>query len=551
SWSLGDDFDVTALDLSLSSTISDWAELPTHLSTFPDEQGDRQFVPVEQNITVPQTRNTETPVQQNWFSHRGSIDSKSTPLMQGNQVHADESYRAGLSRRLQPRVHDEALPPFDTLNLFAKLYFTRFHPLFPVIHAASFRPTTENALLFLSICSVGSLFAGSQRAVAQGTRIFERLNKAILASWESILSGSKCDAVLMVQAGVIGQTFAILSGRPRDLLLADVLHGTVNAWMREATKGSPIPPDRALDTALSIEENWHRWVDAEQQARIYHALRIHDAELASLLHHEPVLRHRGGQKPDLAPDVLFTAPTAAKWAALYHRLEDPTDIIPHINLNSSFSAYSQLESINARLIDARRSHSFDTDTANEISHHLIEWRTQYNQTSLSTDTDPLSLPILWHAIYLSLYADINLLEQAIGRDGHDQSTNSAHAACTWASSPTAKNSLIHALLIQRHIETMRVSTEPAIHVPRALFHAGLVWLSFWRFTTDRQMRIAGYDSIPEIRMLGAETVNMVEEGMCEDGGHVVYRVMDLLRRVGRWGIAETFARVLGTAVEGV
>lgn len=62
------------------------------------------------------------------------------------------------------------------------MYFTKFNPIFPVVHAPTFCPSPKRSLLLLSICSVGSLFLGSSFAAAQGVKIFERLNKAILAS---------------------------------------------------------------------------------------------------------------------------------------------------------------------------------------------------------------------------------------------------------------------------------------------------------------------------------------------------------------------------------
>lgn len=63
-----------------------------------------------------------------------------------------------------------------------QVYFTQFNQTFPVIHEQTFRPSPKNSLLLLSITSIGSLLVGSKMAAAQGTRIFERLNKAILAS---------------------------------------------------------------------------------------------------------------------------------------------------------------------------------------------------------------------------------------------------------------------------------------------------------------------------------------------------------------------------------
>ena len=51
-----------------------------------------------------------------------------------------------------------------------------------MVHAPTFRPSKRQSLLLLSMCSVGSLFLGAPYGMAQGTRIFEQLNKAVLAS---------------------------------------------------------------------------------------------------------------------------------------------------------------------------------------------------------------------------------------------------------------------------------------------------------------------------------------------------------------------------------
>lgn len=82
-------------------------------------------------------------------------------------------------------------------------YFAHFHPIFPIIHAASFHPSTRNSVLLLSICSIGSLFLGSPRAVAQGTSMFERLNKAILASVRVIILPAGLDFLLTNLVGPI------------------------------------------------------------------------------------------------------------------------------------------------------------------------------------------------------------------------------------------------------------------------------------------------------------------------------------------------------------
>lgn len=573
-WFLEDDFDVSALDFSITSTISEWAQLP---NVFPNPS----LPPTEQGLFSPMQSSApgfdpphpgEDTVKRKWFTHmlpsmekQPSRDFTGTAASWQDQTNANESYRVGLSQKLRPRMEDEALPTSEQLNLFAKLYFHRFHPLLPVIHAPSFRPTAENSLLFLSICSVGSLFVGSSRAVSQGARIFERLNKAILASWESFLSQSKPDALSMVQAAILGQTYAILSGQPKYLVLADVLHGTVAAWAREANRlGSHCQQSRQPSDEVDIETRWHSWIDSEQRSRVQVALNIHDAELATLLHHQPIRSHRFRQYPRLASDALFAAPTASKWATLYRqsieiepespvyaRLSRASDPFPSTGLKSRFTAYGILESINARLVDAKQSQEFDHITCHEISNLLVEWW----QTYYTPNGDPFCLPVLWHSIFISLYADIDLLEQAIGRDGQDTSLEASTPVSEWARSLNASRCLVHASLIARHLDSMSISAEAAIHVPRALFSASLCYLCVARYAPKHVASLEAFAS-PEIKLLGEEASSgfCLPEHVGSSGDGMVdldhlYRLIDLLQRGGRWGISQSFANVLTAALE--
>lgn len=577
SWFLGANLDVDALDFSLSSAISEWAQIPP--------------MPSVSNLGDPGTLSTPTPtlpraipagvrsspadgVKEKWFT-RLSASSNGGPdglasnkrgglFGQGNIV-ADESYRADLSQRLQPRMHDGALPSSEQLNLFAKLYFSRFHPLFPVVHAPSFKPTLENSLLFISICSVGSLFVGSSYAIAQGVQLFERLNKAILASWESVLAHSCSDALSMVQAGIIGQTYAVLSGRPKDLVLADVLHGTVMAWTRESNKNalpSPIRSDDMTWNGTNVDEQWSRWIDHEQRRRVEIALNIHDAELASLLHHEPIRKHRLSPYPHLASDTLFMAPTATSWAQHYKQSSDHSafpglfdDPLQDAGGDSKFGAYGVLESIHASVIEARHSNSFNEHESKRLSNLLMRWWRRYSVHFVEDeDEDPFSLPVLWHSVYMAIYADMDLLERASGRDGKPAATTAHLLVRPWANTLDASKCLAHALLVQRYLERMRVSSEPAIHVPRALFHAALSWLCFTRIGGQQSINLKAFDA-PEIQLLGSDTALHEAQGQAfgdstfADVNHL-HRLIDLLNRVGRWAISSSFSSVLCAAIEG-
>ncbi|KAJ5512607.1 hypothetical protein N7463_002159 [Penicillium fimorum] len=570
-WFLEDDFDVSALDFSITSTISEWAQIPSVFPAASLSTGEHDVcIPIQSSIPEIEAANmTGDTVKRKWFTHVSPSD-KSRPNQEFSgaganweQTNANESYRAGLCQKLRRPMEDEVLPSSEQLNLFAKLYFHRFHPLLPVIHAPSFRPTVENSLLFLSICSIGSLFVGSSRAIAQGSRIFERLNKAILASWESFLSESRPDALSMVQAAILGQTYAILAGKPKYLVLADVLHGTVASWAREANRLAALcSQSQDILNSADLEKRWYRWIDSEQRARVQAALNIHDAELAALHHHEPIRSHRLRQFPRLASDELFSAPTASKWAALLtqslqfqsenQKAQLSLDSFPVTGQDSKFTAYGILEGIHARLIDAKQSQEFNHLVCQDTSNVLIQWWETYR----TTDQDPFCLPVLWHSIFISLYADMDLLERAVGRDGRAPALKSSELAREWASSLNASRCLVHASLIARYLERMSISTEPAIHVPRALFSAALIYLCVAQYSPQHAVSAEVFAS-PEFKLLGDGAAEVAYfPGNAQSSGRSVvtdldqlYGMIDLLQRGGRWGISQAFANILSTVLD--
>jgi hypothetical protein len=181
------------------------------------------------------------------------------------------------------------------------------------------------------------------------------------------------------------------------------------------------------------------------------------------------------------------------------------------------------------------------------------WRIFTSHFPHESEDDSFSLPVLWHSVFIGIYADINLLEQAIGRDGQEVACSRASLIRSWASSLDASRCLVHALLIQQNLERMRVSSEPAIHVPRALFSAALAWFCFTRVGGRHAIDINAFDA-PEIQLVGCFTGSHNPQGHdLSDGTFAnvshLHRVIDLLSRFNRWGISQTFTSVLCSALE--
>ncbi|KAK4909655.1 hypothetical protein LTR66_017479, partial [Elasticomyces elasticus] len=284
-WFAGDDFDLTALNSEILVSTANW---------FPQENANQyqhEYDPVGQtsrSLVEDMLPSREETVQTHWYTFMGtSRNGHITPEVRPDETQVDDAYRASLAAKLQPHIPVLPLPSTDFLNLCIHMYFTKFHPIFHIVHAPTFRPSSKSSLLLLSICSIGSLFMGSSQAASQGLKIFETLNKAILSSWEKYFSAQRSETIAMIQAALIGQTFGLLSGgqRQKDLLTAQTFHGTLVVWAKRATtsKLKRASDYVSLDEITHTPEKaWEKWVEAEEQNRLIAGIHVHDVEISEL-----------------------------------------------------------------------------------------------------------------------------------------------------------------------------------------------------------------------------------------------------------------------------
>jgi hypothetical protein len=573
SWLLPQDFDIGAIDVSLNLPISEWARYET------TPQYD-----VLTNIGLTTTEEVpmdsmEPTTYGSWYTQLKSEDlrpadfSRASSKPPNETIHIDEIYRDKLSHKLRPKVVEETPLSVDFLNLCLRLYFRRFHAIFPVVHQATFRPTSQNALLFLSMCSIGSLFVGTPTAASQGHKIFTRLNKAILASWETHLASTKEEAVSMVQAALLGQTFGMLSGRSNDLVMVDAFQGTLLAWARRV--GAFIDPNPMLPSSQStsdaLRHHWHNWVHLEQLARMRIALHVHDGELAGFFNHEPLARHGFVKYSSIVNDNLFEACSAEDWFAILttrqiikvHSIRvslgpdqsvesSNRAAIQSLHTQSNFAAYGMLANIGACISDDRQAGLLSDSRKQKFVARLVEWYEIHTASSSKQGIDTFALSVLWHACFIALFSELDVLEQVCGRDGIHVSNASLEIVQQWATSKDGLRCLIHSLLLQGHVETMRMNSTPPIHVPRGLFFAGLVSVTFYRyneFPGRANVLTQQAASFPEFQATDGSSLESLSLNgkITRNCTGMIYEVVDLLRKMGRWGISDQFAELLDHA----
>ncbi|KAF7181807.1 hypothetical protein CNMCM7691_001104 [Aspergillus felis] len=381
--------------------------------------------------------------------------------------------------------------------------------------------------------------------------------------WETHIVREKSEALSMVQAALIGQTFGMLSGRPKDLLTVQTFHGTVITW---AKRKNFFSGHRAIDL-INIEDieraperAWRVWAQAEEEIRLWAAVSILDAELSELLLSEPLLR-RFPPSDLVSEDDLWTAPTAQAWGnAVRHRVEQP-----RIHLSPSppsqtigFRAYVELEGVTSATSNA--TNSLENNRRDlllvKCQPLLMSFYDRYlhpsQQNSFSqADKDKFCLQALWHANFLSLLADLDRLEQALGREGFEEAQRNTSYGRSWANSSEGLRCAIHAVLILHLLETLPVGeTEAAIHVPRVLFRAAIVWFCYLKFGVgdpaewyEQSQAFNNPTSMPELRHISVDPGNLLLESLdfqqrrpSPSESSTTCRYVDLMGRIGHWGL---------------
>ncbi|PWY85872.1 hypothetical protein BO94DRAFT_598094 [Aspergillus sclerotioniger CBS 115572] len=531
-WLVTDDFDLEALNASINASANP-PELP--LTTLAPT-GNQQTCDA-----LPSTERFEDLVCRRWFTYFETPNTGHVTPDRSESAYVDERYRQRLTENLQYRVPTDPLPSTDFLNMCIQMYFARFNPIFPVVHAPTFRPSTQTSLLLLSICSIGSLFLGSRQGASHGTKMFEILNKATLASWEKYMTKQRSEIRSMTQSSLIGQIFAYLTGRPRDLLLVQTFHGTIITWARRNSMFRSRQTDKieSEEIARDPERAWMSWVAREEQSRLVAGLSILDSEFAEIFLTEPFMRRRSLMS-SISDNELWTATTAEDWLRILQSSRS--------NKPNKFRDYIELEQIAASIQDARTCDNW-VSAAPPLQAALEEFHNRNLRSAASDGPDILCLEALWHATFLAWLVDFDRLELVVGREGYQESQAEMPFVREWADSQDGCRCALHAALILRSLESLPIGNEPPIHAPRVLYRATLVWYCYLEFSATSDQRAAAQAlDFPELKHAGIDCERLLAE--MNDfrptrpkplQSSILCRCVDLLRHLGHWGLGRQLA----------
>ncbi|RAL00157.1 uncharacterized protein BO80DRAFT_476778 [Aspergillus ibericus CBS 121593] len=536
-WLVTDDFDLDALNASIHAS----ANPPEPLSPAIDPASITQQTCED---ALPPLERFEDLVRRHWFTHFEQANTGHATPDRLELTYVDERYRQKLTEHVQYRIPTDPLPSTDFLNMCIQMYFARFNPVFPVVHAPTFRPSTQNSLLLLSICSIGSLFLGSKQGASHGAQMFDTLNKATLASWEKYMTKQKAEIRSMTQASMIGQIFAYLTGRPRELLLVQTFHGTIITWARRNSmlRNHQTTDQIELEIARDPKKAWLSWVAREEQNRLVAGLSILDSEFAEIFLAEPFMRRRSWMS-SICDNELWMATTVEDWCRLIRQQDSRTR---RKSTPNKFREYIELERIAASIRDARTCDNWAS--ASPPLRAALEFHYSNFQSHTSDGPDILCLKALWHTAFLTCLVDFDRLEVVVGREGYLESQRELPFVQTWADSRDGCRCALHAALILRCLESLPRGNVPPIHAPRVLYRATLVWYCYLQFSaTSDQANQAPLD-FPELKNAGIDCERLLAE--MNDfrsvrpkplQSSILSRCVDLLRNLGPWGLGRQLA----------
>lgn len=309
--------------------------------------------------------------------------------------------------------------------------------------------------------------------------------------------------------------------------------------------------------------------------RVAAGLYILDTEISELVSTHPLMRYESHLLPRTARHDLWMAPNSTQWKKILTTSRStPTSRFGTSSLSSNeinqvkfepdgFQCYIRLESIGSHIMEQKLA-SFACNRQIEILEHfepqLIQIFDQnVRANSEATNFEPYCLEVLWHSVFISLLVDISRLELALGREGHEGSIHHRDYLHTWSSSREAQRCALHGVLILRKLQAIPVGLEPAIHVPRAIYRAATVLYVYCEFGRDGNTSdiLTGLDmNFPEISLLkmNGEALLFEANGYRKSKpkaseSSTLCGLVDLLHRIGHWGLSRKFAEVFNILLE--
>ncbi|KAK0624508.1 Zinc finger protein MSN2 [Lasiodiplodia hormozganensis] len=466
----------------------------------------------EEELLLPSSPNDDDVWQAEDYGHVPAIPPAC--YSQIRQCYAQVN--GGDGHLLYPTPCLDALPSRAALNAFVQLYFEDFHPVFPLLHRASFDAGTAPWLLVLAVAVTGCRFSRNNVPAARVNAMQELLRRAIQTTMERDRA-AVAGEVWLAQAALLNQTGMLHTIDMRLVEHAQTNHALVATLCRRV---GCFAESTQEDDDDDEEESWAAWVARESARRLAYCAWLLDSQqvlLFDLLPAIPIdilrvrvpcledlweapsedawrpIRSSASKSPHLAlhtPLFLLTLGTADSHSPLRHLRGELTLLYRTRQRRDGLSDFAALMLALAVFRDLQpHLHAPSVNGFPQLpkADNPADLAEQYFEPLLATAQPArtrLQLATLHHIHLLGVLLRVSLRDLfAFSGWRADSGGEAVRRACTrlrrrYNSSPRAAQELRRAVLhAARLFESLRSGSTRAHHEPIALLVAVLtVWL---------------------------------------------------------------------------
>ncbi|KAF2199958.1 hypothetical protein GQ43DRAFT_96793 [Delitschia confertaspora ATCC 74209] len=429
---------------------------------------------------------------------------QAAPLLRSSESYGDTASSNGETTQ-SPGSENVVFPPAEILDIALEMYLYYFHPTLPIIHIPTYSAKTAPRPMMLVMCLIGLSILGTAGASKFVQKTFSTVLRIVSNEVQTM---STCNhtpekQLRIIATALLTLNLASITGRKSRIaqaekLYTDLIGACQNHGLFSSNESSP--PDTLIDEIVDIEAKWKAWSRVETAKRIIMGLIEVDCWYAAYLSVAPTIRPESVQMIPPAEYNLFHANSSQKWLHLIQRGA-------RIHTNRLTPSYlpppgSKLEATSFRgllTMFLLRIYESNDRLANTYGpqKNMEPWRLYsedlksrdlipllVNLSSSSVDairTADLNSSVLWHASCMMLGANIRFFELAAGRSGPGPAVSALEDISTWAQTPSARRSVLHAAHIFKLLFDRKVSDIVTPHSVVALFQAALI-LGLYIFT---------------------------------------------------------------------
>ncbi|KYG47253.1 hypothetical protein M433DRAFT_142206 [Acidomyces richmondensis BFW] len=405
----------------------------------------------------------------------------------------------------------------EFLDTCLNCFFSRFIPIFPVMHQPTFQLRDCTPPLLLNMIALGSLFLSSDVAVIRGETLWRLAHTAVATSWQSMLNSSDGEAsgmgMQLVLTALLGQSYAVLSRNRSIRLTSHVFHGLGFYWARQSGLVVKDPWQNMLSsigTSIDNQTLWRSWAAAEVRNRALLGHYILDGLISQSSGLPNSARHTINNMPLPCSDEIFDAKTEDIWIEAMKEnrqfqssnvrlllvdlfnFDKPftSDLLPHMAVPAILEALQSLISENHEAGGP----SVGLPSREDLG--IALWRLFASQIRhhKRPSADALDLSIRWHMLCISLCVDLNnlihtlCLRKDIQPRLYTKSNFSSGEWCefeNWKKSHLARRAVLHALSIISRIQHLPLGKIQALHLPLALHTSAIILIAVGSDSKDR------------------------------------------------------------------